>query len=179
VDVIPPNEYRNWHVSKHPDNDPARGREMRMRDFLERFHSPDNESVPIKFYTGDSRDVLENLDISPDLVFHDALHTYGKVRRDFEQADLLCQSQPLHVFDDCYLYSDEWTYRPFTRKFWTQFDEVPKVSEVIQHIRQYGVSKTTYPGVTRAVGEIIEENNWKTVEVIQDDDHAPITALVP
>lgn len=179
VDVIPPNQYRDWHVTKHPENDPARGQEMRMRDFVEQLHSPDDESVPIEFHTGDSRDVLESLDIAPDLVFHDALHTYKKVRRDFDQADRLGQNRPLHVFDDCYLYRDEWTYRPFTRRFWTQLDEVPKVSEVIQHIRQYGISKTTYPGVTRAVEEIIDENDWETVEVIQDEDHAPITILVP
>jgi hypothetical protein len=178
VDIIPPAQPRNWHGSQ-PDSDPLKGNETSMKDLIGRFHDPSDNDVPIIFHTGESNDIIPSLDCSPDLVFHDAGHTYQIVKNDVEVSNTLSDSRPIHVFDDCYLFEDEWEYRLFATDFWYPYDMIPKIGGLLQRLRRFSVSKTRFPGVTEAVREIIGEEEWATIEIIRDSDHAPITTLFP
>lgn len=178
IDVIDPDENRDWHGSK-PETDPLAGERTSMRELVGRFHGPDDESVPIEFHVGDSSTVLADLAVSPDLVFHDGRHTYNQVRSDVDIANGLSDNPPIHVFDDSYLFDAEWTYRPCASAFWHDLAEVPKLGSVIRSFRSLSVSKIPFPGVTIAVQETLDDGEWASIEVVRDPDHAPITAIFP
>lgn len=197
IDRIPPNKQRNWHVPKQSVDDPALNKKYTMIEFISRFHSPTDNEVPIKFHTGDSNEILNNMDFCPDFVFHDASHEYKKVTNDISAVKSLSDYNPMQIFDDCYLYDTEWEYRPFTSAEWFRFDELnkkklPNFTPINKNImayifniftsipkksRQYSISKTLFPGETLSVKREIENKNYDMVEIIRDSNHAPITIL--
>lgn len=178
IDVIDPDEERNWHGSQ-PDSDPLEGIEVSMRELVGRFVDPSEDGVVVELHAGDSSDILRSLDASPDLVFHDGLHIYSKVRADVDAANALSADRPIHVFDDCYLFSDRWEWRPFTSERWYDLDEAPKIGGLIRTLRSLSVSRKRFPGVTLAVRAVIDEGRSNSVEVVHDPDHSPITAVFP
>lgn len=175
IDIKPP-DYQEW--GRISESDPLNSKQYSMRDLVSRFHNPSDESVPIKFHTGDSNKVLQKLDISPDLVFHDGRHTYNAVKNDIQTANNMSDKSLIQVFDDCYLYTYDWSYRPLSSGFFHRFDDVPKLGGALKRIRTLKlVKEPDYPGITEAVNEFINLSEWKKIEIISDQNHAPITAI--
>jgi hypothetical protein len=178
IDVIHPDETRNWHAN-HAPSDPLVGTETSMRKLVNRFHDPDSERVPIEFHTGDSTTVLQQWDgTAPDFVFHDGEHNYETVSADIETANVIGDDRPIHVFDDCYLHAPTWEFRPFADGVPDAIRQLPKVGGLANILREFGLSRSPYPGVDKAVKEAMDEQ-WGRAQIIVDDDHAPITTLYP
>jgi hypothetical protein len=164
-------------VPKQSKDDPAIGKYMTMKDFISHFHSTSDDEVPIKFHTGDSNDVLRQVECSPELVFHDGMHTYQTVSTDINTIKHMSDQPPIQVFDDCYLFDDEWRYTPFSDDMWFQLDHIPKFREAIRKLRHFSISKSRYFGVNKAVKEELNRKEYNLAEFIMDNDHAPITVL--
>lgn len=177
IDVIPPNESRNWHVPKQSDDDPAAGEKLSMKQLISHFHPPTDKDVPIRFHTGESNDLIRQVACSPDLVFHDGEHTYQTVSTDIDIVKNMSGRYPVQVFDDCYLYDYEWKYRPFVGSKWSRLAAIPKIMYIINKSRRFSINKSRYPGVTRAVKEEVTAGEYNTTEVVRDENHAPITIL--
>jgi hypothetical protein len=178
IDIIHPDETRDWHAS-HAQSDPLIGTETSMRELVSRFHDPVSEGTPVNFYTGDSSSTLQQWDAeAPDLVFHDGKHTYETVSADVEAVNGIGDSQPIHVFDDCYLYAPTWELRPFARGISDRLEEIPKVGGLANVLQRFCLSWSPYPGVDQAVEEAMDES-FDSAEIIVDNDHAPITTLYP
>lgn len=178
IDVIDPAEPRVWYNGS-PPSDPLKKTRKTMRELVTRFHNPSNSAVPIHFHTGDSNDILTDLNCDPDLVFHDGRHTYRAVRADIELTNQLAEQKPIHVFDDCYLYRNKWNYRPFTGELWYGLDKVPKIGGFVRTLRSLSISRSPFPGLTMAARWATEESSGDNVEIVRDPEHAPITALFP
>lgn len=179
IDVIPSDEARDWHSKKHASNDPASHQQFSSQELVSRFHNQNNSTTSIEFHTGDSNTVMRSLNIDPDLVFHDGLHTYQQVSTDIEMANKISEYNPIHVFDDCHLFDVKWSWRPFPAPRWAWLDSVPKFGSLVNQLRNFGVSRTKYQGVTAAVREEIDRSSTYNVEIVKDQNHAPITALIP
>lgn len=177
IDIIPPDKPRDWHVPKQADDDPLIGKKVTMQDLIHRFHSSSDTCVSINFHTGDSTAVLQQMDVDPDLVFHDGEHTYSTVNEDLRITKSMSSSLPIQVFDDCYLYSTEWDFRPFTSTPWMDIDGVSKLGRILRRVREFSVQKSPFPGVKMAIQDELSLGDYNLVEVVQDEDHAPITVL--
>lgn len=177
IDVIDPDEVRDWYDG-HSGSDPLHGVETSMRELVSRFQDSSDKRVRIEFYAGDSNEVIPTIEAAPDLVFHDGRHTSRAVKRDVEAANALSDERPIHVFDDCYLYDNRWTYRPCSGELWDGLAEVPKLGGLVRALRSVTVSHTPVPGVTMAVRDVIDDDDPTEVEVVRDRDHAPITTVV-
>ncbi|MDZ5810489.1 class I SAM-dependent methyltransferase [Halorubrum sp. AD140] len=150
-----------------------------VREFIGLFLDPESESVPIRHHTGDSSEILADWEgKKPDLAFHDASHTYGYVTNDVDHINSLKGTNPIHVFDDCYLYSSESEWKVLTPTQLRQFESIPKIRGLIKILRKFTLEKDPFPGVTLAVEKIVESGEW-SVEIVSDSDHAPITAIFP
>ncbi|WP_318570011.1 class I SAM-dependent methyltransferase [Salinigranum marinum] len=175
IDVQSPGEPRDWHVKKHDDDDPARGRQMTVHELVEPFAT--DGGLPLRHHTGDSLAILSEWDGgSIDLIFHDGRHTYEHVRREIELGtERGGQTPPIHVFDDCFLYENEWT-----RWFVTDTGPFEYLNSLpyLRRLPEYALIRKRAAGVARAVGEAFEDGEWGRLEIVRDD-WAPITALVP
>lgn len=190
-DLTPPDEPRDWHVPKQADDDPARGRRLTMRSLIERFDVP-TRTTDIEFHTGDSNEVLSNWEADPpDLVFHDAEHTYSAVSRAMDLIDGLSEADPVHVFDDSYLFDADWSRRLVSPGTYRRCESIPrtggtvgrvlrnKTCDFLRDLSWLSVAKRPFPGVDRAIEEAYQAGDWDRLEVVRDPDHAPITALIP
>lgn len=176
IDVIPSKEDRYW--GKKSQSDPVANKRISAESLISKIHQVSTKKAPIIFHTGESNDVLKRININPDLVFHDGLHTYSAVKNDIQSSNNMGEQLPIHVFDDCHVYSDRWRYRPFMSSMWRSLDSIPKFGGLIRRCRMLSIQITyAYPGVTEAVSELIESKTCKAVEVISDNNHAPITTV--
>lgn len=179
IDLIAPDEAFRWHVEKHPSSDPLAGSNATMEALIRRFHDPDDDSVPIKFHTGNSSEILAGWDAGPpDLVFHDGEHTYDRVITDVRLSKEMADRAPISVFDDCYLFHPTWEYHPFTSKLSFEVDRVPKIGGITRRLRQLSMKKTQYYGIQKAVADAYESGRWARLELVDDEDHAPMAALL-
>lgn len=189
LDLIPPDEPIDWHVPKQPDSDPATGTKFSMRELVTRFQDEDS-GVDIQFHTGDSNDLLDHWEHgSPDLVFHDAEHTYEAVNADIRMMDQIGSSRPIHVFDDCYLYNTTLQRHLVDPDWYSAFESLPRAGgtvgrvarnksrDLVRKLTWMSLVEAPYPGVARAVREAYESGHREKLEVVEDDDHSPITTI--
>lgn len=171
IDIVSPDEPGVWGPKSK--NDPI-SKDATMRELIQRFHPPEDEAVPIRFHTGDSTQILNQMDLKPDLVFHDGEHTYETVKRDMQLATELGNGNLIQAHDDCFLYEDERVLDLFNPRGGTIFAKLPKLWYLKRY--RYSIHRKKYPGIAAAVSELIDERDYKKVEVIRDD-HAPITTI--
>lgn len=176
IDTIPPDQPRDWHAEGHDPADPARDETLSVHDLMEPFQ-PEDGQLSIRHHTGDSLDVLESWNDAPiDLVFHDGRHTYEHVSREISLAIREGgAAPPLLIFDDCFLYENEWTQWLVTEDGPLEFlDRIP----YLRRLPEYAILRKRSAGVARAVEAAFEEGQWARLEIIRED-WAPITALIP
>lgn len=180
IDVVPSDEPHDWGANSESDPVLDMDQDISMRDFVERFHSPDNDTK-IKFYTGRSSEILADINVTPDLVFHDGKHTYDVVKKDMELSKSLADQRLLQIHDDCYLYelSNELTlHNPINGSTIADLPLLRRL-DIVQDLKryQYSITKKKFPGVRVAVEEYIQENECDRVEIIHGEEHLPITTI--
>jgi hypothetical protein len=173
IDIRDPDKKRQWHGETHAPTDGLKNESRSMRDLIKQF-SPDDNSATINIRTGNSTDLLSEMDCNPDLVFIDGRHTYEHVKSELELIGKLADPPVTYVFDDCYLFSDDAVFRPFDSSLGYVLDDIPLFRNYIQRLRRYEISKRPFPGVTKAVTEWWESEELEG-EIVYDEQHAPIT----
>lgn len=176
IDVIPPRRSRKWGA-KNNGEDPLVDGSYSIHELVSKFHDPESDDVPINFYQGDSNSVLTKNELGAfDLVFHDAKHTYEQVADDISTIINSQKTVPMMIFDDCYIHE---------YKNVLGFDlpelcrSIPLLSHFERRIRKYSVIKIPYLGVKEAVEEYFHSEYFESMEIVEDKDHCPVTALFP
>jgi hypothetical protein len=181
IDVIPSDIQRSWGANS--DNDPVGNDEENwsIRDLVSRLHSPSDDKVQIKFHTGNSSDILSEINVSPDLVFHDGRHTYDTVKTDMKLVRQLSNDKLIQVHDDCHLFNVTRELSIYNPKNQSKVANLPLIrrTRLARYIRNYGYSfiERPFPGVIVAVEEYLNQNDIHRTEIISDEVHAPITAI--